>query len=398
MRYLSIAWSVLLLLVYSCSGGTGKLNKKDLESLGNQLHLLHENIQAVIEGQGEGFNGVTVRSLNEDGSLRVVPPGDWTSGFLAGSFWYMYELSGEEKWKELAAGYTALLEQEQYNDNDHDMGFRMYCSYGNALRLTGEESALPVLLQSAQTLISRYKQEVGCIRSWDFNQEQWMYPVIIDNMMNLELLFWASEQSGDPLYREIAVQHAFTTLTNHFRDDYSTVHVVDYDTISGRVRQKNTHQGYSDASSWARGQAWGLYGYTMSYRFTETIRFLKQAERIADFLLDHPRLPEDGVPYWDFDAPGIPDEPRDASAAAIMASALYELSTYSGNGEKYRDAADHILESLWNAYRSPAGENMGFLLVHSVGSLPGASEIDVPLVYADYYFLEALVRRSQLAK
>jgi len=277
MNRLNFAYFLLFLLLASCTSDSGKLAKKDMEDIGTQLLLLHKNVQAVVEAEGEAFKGVFPRTLKEDGSLSVVPPGDWTSGFMPGSLWYMYELSGDKKWKELAMEYTSALEQEQYNGSNHDVGFRMYCSYGNALRLSGDEATIPILLQSAKTLVSRYYEKVGAIRSWSFNQEQWQCPVIIDNMMNLELLFWASEQSGDPLYREVAIQHAFTTLTNHFRDDYSTVHLVDYDTISGRVREKNTHQGYADESSWARGQSWGLYGYTMSYRKTETIRFLKQA-------------------------------------------------------------------------------------------------------------------------
>ena len=308
----------------------------------------------------------------------------------------MYEMSGDESWKKKAIEYTEKLEKQQYNGSNHDVGFRMFCSYGNALRLTGNEAYIPVLVQSAKTLIARYYDEVGCIRSWNFNEEVWQCPVIIDNMMNLELLFWASEQTGDPVYKDIAISHALTTMEHQFRDDYSSVHVVDYDTITGEVRQKNTHQGYADESSWARGQAWGLYGYTMTYRFTKDQRFLEQAEHIADFLLNHPNLPEDGIPYWDFDDPGIPDVPRDVSAAAIMASALFELSTYSEKGESYKLEADRILMNIWSLYRSMKGENYGFILDHSVGNMPGGSEIDVPINYADYYFMEALYRSSKI--
>jgi hypothetical protein len=271
----------------------------------------------------------------------------------------------------------------------------MFCSYGNALRLTGNEAYVPVLVQSAKTLIARYYETVGSIRSWDFNAEIWQCPVIVDNMMNLELLFWATKQTGDPVYRDIAIQHANTTLKHHFRSDYSSFHVVDYDTISGEVRQKNTHQGFADESAWARGQAWGLYGFTMCYRFTEDPRYLKLAEEIAGFILNHPRLPEDLVPYWDFDAPGIPDEERDVSAAAIIASALYELSGYSEEGDFFREKADGILKSLGSKYASPAGENFGFILAHSVGNKRGGTEVDVPLNYADYYYLEALLRSRE---
>jgi uncharacterized protein YyaL (SSP411 family) len=194
----------------------------------------------------------------------------------------------------------------------------------------------------------------------------------------------------------MAFAHASTTLGNHFRDDNSSWHVIDYDTISGEVRKRNTHQGYADESSWSRGQAWGLYGFTMSYRFTDHLEFLDQAEKIAGFLLEHPRLPGDLVPYWDFDAPDIPNEPRDVSAAAIMASALYELCRYSQNGAWYKEKADRIMESLGTTYASRPGENYGFILGHSVGAKPMDSEVDVPLNYADYYYLEALVRKKEL--
>jgi unsaturated chondroitin disaccharide hydrolase len=284
-----------------------------------------------------------------------------------------------------------------YDASNHDVGFRMYCSYGNGLRLTGDSSYIPILVESARTLISRYNEKVGCIRSWDFNADVWEYPVIIDNLMNLELLFWASEQTGDPVYREVAIHHANTTLKNHFRPDFSSFHVVDYDPLTGEVRGKYTHQGFSKESAWSRGQAWALYGYTMAYRFTRDARYLQQAEGIAKFILNHPRLPKDRIPYWDFDAPKLRNEPRDASAAAIMASAMYELSTYSDEGEYFRERADWIMESLSSpAYRSPEGENFGFLLDHSTGSLPADSEVDVPLIYADYYYLEALLRRKSL--
>ncbi len=383
------------LVLFSCGNPVEKPVAINPDLIGNQLLLLEENTRKLIsESQGDSL--VVPRTINEVGSLRVVTGGDWTSGFFPGTLWYMYELSGAELWKEKAIAYTATLEKEQYNASNHDVGFRMFCSYGNALRISQDEAYIPVLVQSAKTLISRYYEGVGCIRSWDFNDSVWQCPVIIDNMMNLELLFWASEQTGDSIYSEIAISHALTTLQHHFRDDFSTVHVVDYDTITGEVRQRNTHQGYSDESSWARGQAWGLYGYTMCYRFTRDERFLEQAENIAGFLLNHPNLPEDGVPYWDFNDPGIPDVPRDVSAAAIIASALYELSAYSEKGDMYESEADRILSSIWSNYRSAEGDNYGFILDHSTGNKPGGSEIDVPLNYADYYFLEALLRKNNL--
>ena len=390
---------ILLLSFTSCKDPGIESEGITLEQIAQQLELLDENVIKVQAEAPLGNNGqkpVVPRTINNDGSLQVVAAGDWTSGFYPGVLWYMFELTGDESWKEKAIQYTAELEDEQYNGSNHDVGFRMFCSYGNALRLTGDESHIPVLEQSALTLIARYYENVGCIRSWDFNQENWQCPVIIDNMMNLELLFWASEQTGDPVYADIAYTHAATTMANHFRPDNSSWHVIDYDTISGEVRNRNTHQGYADESAWSRGQAWGLYGYTMTYRLTDHIEFLKQAEKIAGFLLEHPNMPEDLVPYWDYNAPGIPDEPRDVSAAAIMASALYELCRYSEKGAWYKEKADKIMESLGTVYASAPGENYGFILGHSVGARPMNSEVDVPMNYADYYYLEALLRKKKL--
>lgn len=385
----------LFMAITSCGNTSSQDGEINVDAVGQQLELLYNNAEQII-ADSEGSELVCPRTLNEDGSLKVVPGGDWTSGFFSGTLWYMYEMSGDEAWKKKAISYTEMLEEQQYNGINHDVGFRMFCSYGNALRLTNNEAYIPILVQSAKTLIDRYYEEVGCIRSWNSNEEHWQCPVIIDNMMNLELLFWASEQTGDPVYKDIAISHALTTIKHQFRDDYSTVHVVDYDTITGEVRQKNTHQGYADESSWARGQAWGLYGYTMTYRFTKDQRFLEQAEHIATFLLNHPNLPEDGVPYWDFNDPGIPDVPRDVSAAAIISSALYELSGYSEKGTFFKEEADRILNSIWNKYRSAEGKNYGFILDHSVGNMPGGSEIDVPINYADYYFMEALYRSKNI--
>jgi len=364
-----------------------------------QMRLLDENIlkvQAEEPNTPEGQKRVVPRTINKDGSLSVVEAGDWTSGFYPGALWYMFEMTGQPEWKEKAIKYTELLEDQQFNGANHDVGFRMFCSYGNAYGSTHNPDYLPVLEQSAKTLIARYYENVGCIRSWNFNEENWQCPVIIDNMMNLELLFWTSLVTGDSIYHDIALSHALTTMKNHFRSDNSSVHVVDYDTITGEVRKINTHQGYADESSWARGQAWGLYGFTVCYRFTKNPDFLRQAERIANFLLGHPNMPDDLVPYWDFDAPEIPDEPRDVSAAAIMASALYELCTYSDRGDIYYHQADKIMESLSTTYASSPGKNFGFILGHSVGAKPMDSEVDVPLNYADYYYLEARIRKMDL--
>lgn len=339
------------------------------------------------------------RSVEPDGSLLLVPSKDWTSGFFPGELWLVYEYTQNTFWKKKAQIHTEMLEREKFNGKTHDMGFKMFCSYGNGYRLTQNEIYKDILMESARTLSTRYKAKAGIIRSWEHNKNKWECPVIIDNMMNLELLFWATKESGDSTYYDIAVNHALTTMKNHFRPDYSCYHVVDYDTITGEVLKKNTHQGLSDESAWSRGQAWALYGYTLCYRETKRPEFLEHAKKIENYLFSHPNMPADLIPYWDFDAPGIPNEPRDASAASIIASALYELSMYdSENGDVYKERADKILRNLSNGYRSALGQNNGFLLLHSTGTKPSNVEVDVPIVYADYYFMEALLRKYKLEK
>ncbi|MBC8006204.1 MAG: glycoside hydrolase family 88 protein, partial [Verrucomicrobia bacterium] len=310
----------------------------------------------------------------------------------------LYQSTGDIKWEQQARAFTSKIEKEKMNGGTHDMGFKIYCSFGNGYRLTNDPGYKEVIIQSAKTLSTRFNPKVGCIRSWDHNKDKWDYPVIIDNMMNLELLFAATHMTGDSSFYKIAVSHANTTMQNHFRSDFSSYHVIDYDPITGNVTKRNTHQGFSHESAWARGQAWALYGYTMCYRETKNPKYLELAEKIAGFILNHPNLPADLVPYWDFNASGIPNEPRDASAASIIASAFYELSAYSEKGKYYRGLADKIMENLTTDYRSSLGENKGFILVHSTGSKPMNSEVDVPLNYADYYYLEALFRSKNKIK
>ena len=277
------------------------------------------------------------------------------------------------------------------------------CSYLNGLRIANIPEYKDVVVETARSLSTRFRPGAGVIQSWDADrgwqsQRGWACPVIIDNMMNLELMFEASLLSGDSTFYNIAVSHADVTMANHFREDNSCYHVVDYDPETGAVRSKQTAQGYADESSWARGQAWALYGYTMCYRYTKDKRYLEHAQKIYDFLFGNKNLPEDLVPYWDYDAPNIPNEPRDASAAACTASALYELSTYVPE-KNYKEVADKIMYSLGSpAYRAEVGTNGNFILMHSVGSIPHGSEIDVPLNYADYYFLEGLIRKRELEK
>ncbi|SEL25568.1 Glycosyl Hydrolase Family 88 [Aquimarina amphilecti] len=336
------------------------------------------------------------RSADDNGIIKKVLSKDWTSGFFPGTLWKIYQLTGDTKYKAKAKEWTTFIEKEKYNDRTHDMGFKVFCSFGNGYRMTNDESYRAIILESAETLSTRYNSTVGSIRSWDFNKEEWQFPVIIDNMMNLELLFEASNYSEDPKYYNIARQHANTTLKNHFRENNSSYHVIDYDTITGKIRTKVTHQGFSNESSWARGQAWGLYGYTMAYRYTKDIAFLEQSKKIASFLMEHKNLPEDAIPYWDFDAPNIPSEPRDASAAAVIASGMIELYEYTKD-KKYLEFADEIIASLSSKkYIIQKETNVPFILSHSTGNWPKNDEINGPISYADYYFLEAVLRRKNL--
>lgn len=319
----------------------------------------------------------------------------WCSGFFPGSLWYIYENSQNPELLTYAELYTDRVEREKYTTDNHDVGFMIYCSFGNGYRLTGNKDYEEVMLTAAKSLSTRYRPQVGLIRSWDHNTDHWQYPVIIDNIMNLELLLWAATHSDDTSFREIALSHADKTMEHHFRSDYSSFHVVSYDTISGIPHLKQTHQGFSDESSWSRGQAWGLYGYTYLYRETKNERYLQQARRIADYLINHPNMPEDYIPYWDYDSPDIPNTYRDVSAAAIMASALVELSDYmdKDHTSPYRQVAEVQIKTLASpAYTAGLGENGCFILKHSVGAYPLQSEVDVPLTYADYYYLEALTR------
>ncbi|MEO5683242.1 MAG: glycosyl hydrolase family 88 [Chitinophagaceae bacterium] len=356
------------------------------------------------------------KTTDKQGKLVTTNMYDWTPGFFPGNLWYTYEYTGDSVLEKAATGWTEKLEPLKDFTQHHDLGFMMYCSFGNAYRITGNQAYKDVLIQSAKSLCTRFSPVTGCIKSWNvFNSwhgnKSYNFPVIIDNMMNLELLFFAFRETGDTSFRHIAITHANNTLKNQFRRDYSSYHVVCYDTITGKIAGRETAQGYADNSTWSRGQAWAIYGFTMTYRETNDKRYLRAAQGMADWYINNKNLPADYIPYWDFNAgqagyaPGVKShakefdlKSRDASAAAITASALLELSTYAGSkGEKYRAAAIKMLHSLASpAYRAPLGTNGNFLLMHSVGSIAHGVEVDVPLAYADYYFIEALTRYNQL--
>lgn len=350
----------------------------------NQYKLLMKNVPA--DKMPQNYDPV---------NDKLVASGTqwWTSGFYPGTLWLIYKATRDAQILAEAKKRLTLEAPMQYYTGNHDIGFMIFCSFGNAYAITKDPHYKEVILAAAETATTRYRPGMKAIQSWN-RSKKFNAPVIIDNMMNLELLEWASRNGGSKRLAAIAENHANTTLKNHFRPDGSSYHAVDYDTATGAVLKKVTHQGYADESAWARGQAWALYGYTMMYRFTRKPEYLAHAHKVAAFILDHPNLPEDKVPYWDFNVPDIPDAPRDVSAAAVMASALLELAQYSGKKQKTAYVADAatMIRSMATTYRSAPGGSKGFILTQSVGSLPGRSEVNVSLSYADYYFMEALER------
>lgn len=377
-----------------------------------------ENAKAQLDyliKASEANDTLRIPSTFRNGEIDFVPTDDWVSGFFAGTLWYMYELTGEEYYAEQAQKHTEILHDIQFLKWHHDVGFMVYDSYGNGLRLKNIDGYDTVLVNTAKSLATRFRPNAGIIQSWNVDrgwqsERGWKCPVIIDNMMNLELFFKVSEMTGDPVYKEIAMSHADKTLANHYRDDFSTYHVVDYDDETGEIRRKCTAQGIADESRWARGQAWSIYGFTVAYRFTGEERYLQRAKDVANYLLvEEDNMPEDLVPYWDYDVKEFGKEMgedylakygeiRDVSSAAIVASALYELH-WMTKDDFYKQKADKMIESLSTpAYRAKVGENGGFILMHSVGSIPHGGNIDVPLNYADYYFLEALIRKGRIEK
>ena len=335
------------------------------------------------------------RAIDNDGTLIAKGSRQWTSGFFPGTLWQLAAHTKSQKIMSHARSWSSYVEKEKWDTHTHDLGFKVNSAYGKWNVVEHADEHDDIIVQASKTLIKRYNETVGCIRSWDFNTETWQFPVIIDNMMNLEMLFDATEITGDSIYYNIAKQHAVTTLNNHFRADQSCYHVIDYDPLTGGVRNRHTHQGTNHESAWSRGQAWGLYGFAMAYDRTGDPRFLAKAQAIADYFFNHPNLPEDMIPYWDLDAPNIPNEPRDASAAAVAANGLMKLMKHSpAKKNQYLRWVDTILSTLdTEDYQT---EIVPFLLDHSTGSVPGDFEVDRPISYGDYYYVEALLQRLKM--
>ena len=350
----------------------------------------------------KGENGV-LRSPHgykrDKGELHMSSVLGWTAGHYPGALWYLYEATGDDFFKDRALVWTEIVATNSTADTNHDLGFIMYCSFGNARRLLKTDRYDAILAETAETLSMRFKPELGLIRSWGKRDDDKNFLVIPDNMMNLELLEAVSKFTGNLKYAAIARSHANATMRHHFRADGGAFHVLDYDQKTGRVKEIRRGQGASCETSWSRGQSWAIYGYTMMFRETGDLAYLEFARKLADYAINHPNMPADGIPLWDYGA--APCEERDSSAGAIMASALVELSKYvkGDEGEEYLDfAVKQILSLASPAYFSEGAEIGHFLLKHGVGAKPAGSEIDTPLNYGDYYFLEALVRFRNLVK
>lgn len=388
---------ILFCFVFVCISNIYGQSKSKMKELVNDAFTYANDQYKYMMTQLPNGNEMPQRYNFNTNKIEAGPGGVswWCTGFYPGSLALIYEQKKDEVIKNELDRALKLIEPNQFYTGNHDLGFMIFNSYGNAYRLTKKEEYKTIIFNAAASLAKRYIPEIKVIQSWGDYTKTKEAQVIIDNMLNLELLLWVAQNGGDKKYWEIAVNHADKSLAHHFRSDYSSYHVVHFDKVSGQVVKKRTHQGYSDDSAWARGQGWGLYGYTMMYRFTKDKRYLAQAQYIANFILSHKNLPEDKIPYWDFDAPDIPNTVRDASAGALVASALLELGQYVNkkDSKMYVENAGRMLISLSSsAYRPEKYTTGGFLLLHSTGALPLKSEIDVPIIYADYYYLEALKR------
>lgn len=386
--------SKLIILLMICLICCDKKNEIDVDT--NLIYCVNQVTKSLK--QIPNYERMPNNINADENNWHFTLPGSWTSGFWPGILWYVYEYTGDEKWRKEAESYThSIIPPSTKKARSHDVGFLAYCSIGNGYRLTNSPEYKSALLQAADSVSVLYNPIVGTFLSWPnmVQRMDWPHNTIIDNMMNMELLFWAAKNGGGQYLYDIAYQHAETTMNNHFRPDGSCYHVIVYNNLTGEFIKGVTHQGYADHSMWARGQAWAIYGFTMAYRETKDSRFLKIAENAIDIFSS--RLPEDMIPFWDFDAPNVPEEPKDASAAAIVASALLEMSVLSEGTKSnvYFTLAERILTKLSSADYQSSDMNPSFLL-HSTGHFPNGNEIDASIIYADYYYIEALIRMKKL--
>lgn len=403
MKRISLCLIVLLSILPSQLSAKVKISDQERQELTQMIEtaLAGARSQSLLMAHNlEVLDGKLPRTIDAQGRLVTADCYWWCSGFFPGLLWMLSEDCPQEpQLRQYAELFTRRVEPVRKVTDNHDIGFMLGCSYGHAYRITGDEYYMTILSEGAHNLSTRFMPAAGVTKSWG-TSSRWTNPVIIDNMMNLEILELVGKKEGNQEYLKIADSHAQTTMKNHYRPDFSTWHVVDYDSETGKVVKKVTAQGFSDESAWARGQAWGLYGYTMMYDQTGNKKYLKQARNVANYLTTRSNIPEDAIPYWDYDCTDIPNTPRDASSAAITASAyllLSQLDKKSSTAQRWWDMALRQLRSLASpAYTAYPGSARGFILLHSTGSLPAKSEVDVPLTYADYYYVEALLRLKKM--
>ena len=395
----------LPILICTCIS-LGACQPQPWDEVGSSLSYCHHQVERTLSELKSRESGIDYtlmpRNIADTANvwhLRKATKEEWCAGFWPGVLWYDFEYTGDPAIREEAELFTASLEFLAHTSAyDHDLGFLIFCSYGNGYRLTDNPAYKQVILDTADTLATLFNPTVGALLSWPRHVEDYGgHNVIMDNMMNLEMLFWAAQHGGGQHLYDIAVSHADKTMKHHFRPDYTSYHVAVYDTLTGERIQALTHQGYADESLWARGQAWAIYGFTVAYRETKDEKYLDFVQKVTDAYLA--RLPEEGIPYWDFDDPCIPDAPRDASAACVVASALAELHAYvpTEKGSYYKEMALKMLQSLGSDPYC-AGETKPSFLLHSTGNLPAGSEIDASIIYADYYYIEALLRWMNILK
>lgn len=398
MRMKVLLFSLSLCTCIACSVSKEEFN------VGRALDYCDEQVHRTLEelSNENGIIDYRMMPRNIMDSLgtwhcRKASKEEWCSGFWPGILWYDYEYTEDNTMKETAEKFTSSLKfLSETPAFDHDLGFLVFCSYGNGYRLTSNPAYKQIILDTADSLATLFNPRVGTILSWPRNVGMFGgHNTIMDNLINLEMLFWAAKNDGNPYLADIAISHADKTMKYQFRPDYTSYHVAVYDTLTGDFIRGCTHQGYSDDSMWARGQAWGIYGYTTVFRETKNMRYLDFVQKITDVYLKN--LPEDYVPYWDFNDVSIPKAPRDASAAAIVASALIELSTYlpAEKSLEYENAAIKMLTSL-SSEKYKSGKRKPSFLLHSTGHKPAKSEIDASIIYADYYYMEALLRLKKL--
>ena len=377
-----------------------------------QLQYCHKQIKralAELQQKDDSFDytmeprNILKGDKQKGWNCRKATPEEWCDGFWPGILWMDYQNTKDEAVRKAAEGYTESLKGIAYRPcYDHDIGFLMFCSYGKGYEVNHSQEYKNVILTSADSLATLFNPIVGTILSWprEVKPRNWPHNTIMDNMMNLDMMFWAARNGGNKLLYDLAVTHAKTTMQNHFRPDGSCYHVAVYDTISGDFVKGVTHQGYSDDSMWSRGQSWAIYGYTMVYRYTRNRMFLDFAQKVTDIYIK--RLKEtsdDFIPLWDMDdSRGTMGAPKDVSAACVVADALLELQKYVGGekGEEYKQFALQTLAQLSTSKYQSGKKNVAFLM-HSTGHHPAGSEIDASIIYADYYYLEALNRVKNIS-